>query len=205
MTVSTMSSERGTFMMDGRNVSLVGYRPSDDYYLSQDLVNATLFLQVLLWNYLLYLLVYNILLIMCQCMMDQRSSHLSILTYQYMSVRNSRSEDSEDGFHYLRTTVFLFIMTSFSITGILMGQSLFTLVFILTVLPTCICSIDNELDSEFQQITRFFGDEMIDKLANVLLILVEAAASIVTLVYLYQVIATRYESFLTIYQPLIHF
>ena len=183
-------SERAIFMIEGQQVNATGYRPSDDFYLSQDLVNGTLFLQVLLWNYLLYLLIYNLLIIICGNFTQKDTNSINIVS---LTVHAARVEDQEDGMYYLFTTTFCLCMTTFSVVGIIIGQSLFTIAFILTVPFSCFNTINTLLDSEFQSMKKFFGDEMIDTIANVLLVLVETAASIMTAVYLYQVTTSRYD------------
>lgn len=190
-------SQRSLFLIEGKSVEVIGYRPSDDFYLSQELVNATLFLQVLLWHYLLYLMVYDLLIIICGSFMSDSQSSITSST-----INEPRREDREDGLYYLLPTTFCLCTTTFSIVGIIIGQSLFTVAFILTVPFSCFNTINTLLDSEFQSIKKFFGDDMIDTLANVLLVLVEAAASIVTCVYLYQVLMTRYDYLVATVWPL---
>lgn len=190
-------SERTLFVIDGENVSAIGYHPSDDYYLSQDLVNCTLFMQVLLWHYLLYLTIYNILLIVCGSMKRPEMHSMTVTT-----VNAVRRENEEDGMHYLFTTIFCFCMTTFSVIGIILGQSLFTVAFMLTIPVSCFNSINSLMDSNFQSIKKFFGDEMIDMIANILLVLVEAVASVTTSVYLYQVVMSRYDYVVAMFWPL---
>jgi hypothetical protein len=181
--------------------SVIGYRPSDDFYLPADLVNATLYLQVLLWHYLSYLLVYNILIIVCG-FMKKSDLHATTITTTASATIITRHEDNEDGMHYLFTTTFCLCIVTFSVIGIIIGQSLFTIAFMITIPISCINTINNLLDSEFQAVKKFFGDEMIDTIANILLVLVEAASCITTSVYLYQVIMTRYPHIVAIFWPI---
>ena len=183
------------------NDSVVGYHPVDDFFLSEDLVYGTLFLQVLLWNFLLYLLIYDLILIIGARIIkpseeeDETAQLRRLLT-------TGRVEDEEDGMHYMATTVICFAMTTFSISGLIIGQSLFAIAFLLTVPINCLLSVNTLLDSDFGSINKFFGSAVIDTIATVLLILVEATTSLITMIYLYQVISSRYAYILAVVWPL---
>lgn len=194
------AGQRILTLPNGENVIGVGFHPPDDFYVSEDLVSGTLFLQVLLWNFLLYLTVYHIILIVCGSWVKPDESGIqSMTTLNTANVR--RLEDSEDGYHYLFQTLVCLILTSISIIGMIVGQSLFALVFLLAVPFSCITSINSLLDSDFRDIKKFFGDDLVDTIATCLLVMTEAAASIVTLMYVYQVIMTRYAFVVAVFWP----
>ena len=172
--------------MSNRSVSGIGFHPSDDFFLSDDLVFGTLFLQSVLWNFLLCLMIYNILLILCSKVVHEDTTTFSV------SQITRQHEDSNDGLHYLITTTLCFIVTSFSLYGVISGHSLFTLAFILVIPFACIASVNNMINYETQGVQRFFGDEKIDAVAASMMILAQGTALIVTCIYVFQIFMQKY-------------
>ena len=176
---------------------MIGFLPPDDFDLSDDLVYGTLFMQVLLWNFLLFMLAYDLMLIVCgkffaqddQAILYSRTSH------------TLRREDSEDGMHYLVSTLLCLVFISVSLVGIVNGWGIAASAFLMVVPVTCVISINTTLDTEFTVLKKFFGNEMLDMVANILLILVEAVASIITAVYVYQLLMTRYAWIVATFWP----